>query len=109
MACNLQQATHTLLCVLLLAAAQATASTADTKGQAPVFANVYKYLRRNAFLKDQDRITKYIGENTVADFFSYIVTRPGMTREAASKKRLAASKSVSDAHICCVSFVRFAA
>jgi len=72
---------------------QATATTADTRGKSPVFANVVKYIRRNAYLKDQDKITQFIGENS-CDWFKYIVTRPGLTREGPSKKRLAASKSV---------------
>lgn len=71
---------------------QATSTTVDARGRAPMLANVVKFVKRNNFQKDQDSIVKFIGENT-EDWFYYIVTRPGLTRESASKKRLAASKS----------------
>lgn len=74
---------------------KATSTTVDARGRAPMLANVVKFVKRNNFQKDQDSIVKFIGENT-EDWFYYIVTRPGLTRESASKKRLAASKSVSE-------------
>lgn len=75
---------------------KATSTTVDARGHAPMLANVVKFVKRNSFQKDQDSIVKFIGENT-EDWFYFIVTRPGLTRESASKKRLSASKSVSDA------------
>jgi hypothetical protein len=59
-----------------------------------MLANVVKFVTRNKFQKDQDSIIKYIGDHT-EDWFYFIVTRPGLTWEAPSKKRLSASRSVS--------------
>ena len=74
---------------------QATSTTVDARGHAPMLANLVKFVKRSNFQKDQDSIAKFIGDNT-EDWFYFILTRPGLTRETPSKKRLSASKSVSD-------------
>ena len=75
---------------------KATSTTVDAQGRAPMLANIVKFVRCNTFQKDQDSIVKFIGANT-EDWFYFIVTRPGLTRESPPKKRLMASKSVSAA------------
>jgi hypothetical protein len=55
------------------------------KGASGIFTNT-------ALQKDHDAVVKYIGDNT-GDWFSFIVTRPGTTRNGPSKKKLAASRS----------------
>ena len=80
---------------------QATAVTVDTKYKAPVFADSLKLLKRRIlfrndfFQKDQDAIVKLIGEKAPEEWFHFIVTRPGPTKEGPRRKLLAASKSVS--------------
>jgi hypothetical protein len=50
-------------------------------------------LTNTALQQDHDAIIKYIGDNT-GDWFRYIITRPGPTRDGLSKKKLSASKSL---------------
>jgi hypothetical protein len=89
---------------------KATSTTVDAaRGHAPMLANLVKFASRlpgrsnsscGKFQKDQDAIVKFIGEHT-EDWFFFIVTRPGLTREGPSRKRLAASKSVRDCDTLC--------
>jgi hypothetical protein len=69
----------------------------DTKGNLPGLSKFVKgatgIFTNNALQNDHDAIIKYIGDNT-ANWFQFIVTRPGATRDGPSKKRLSASKSL---------------
>ena len=80
------------------AKSQATSLSIDVHGAAPVMATLMKQARtmmkRNALQTDHDETINFIGEHT-EDWFKSIVTRPGHVRDGATRKRLAASKSVS--------------
>jgi hypothetical protein len=62
----------------------------DTKGNLP---GLSKFVKGATGIFTNNAIIKYIGDNT-ANWFQFIVTRPGATRDGPSKKRLSASKSL---------------
>lgn len=72
----------------------------DDKGSAPILTKMVKKLavRKNwrETKREQDRIVKYIVNQTKDAVFNYIITRPSdsMIRDKPSRKKLAASKSV---------------
>jgi hypothetical protein len=78
---------------------QASSSSIDERGNAPIIGQVVKKLQfskiKRQQLKEQDRIVKYIAETARDKPFNFIVTRPGdLVRDRPSRKKLSASKSV---------------
>ena len=75
----------------------------DSKGNAPILTKMVKKLavRKNwrETKREQDRIVKYVVNQTKNAAFNYIITRPSdyMIRDKPSRKKLAASKSVRTA------------
>jgi hypothetical protein len=86
----------------------------DNKGSTPIITKMVKKLavRKNwrEMKREQDRIVKYVVNQTKDAAFNYIITRPSdsMIRDKPSRKKLAASKSVSTTsfNIICISSER---
>jgi len=78
---------------------QASSLASDGKGTTPILSKVVKKLavRKNwkGMKREQDKIVKYIVNQTKNASFNYIITRPSDTliRDGSSRKKLAASKS----------------
>lgn len=72
----------------------------DNKGSAPFISKIVKKAAVKKdwkmIKKEQDKIVRYITAQTKNAHFNYIITRPsGAIWDKPSKKKLAASKSVS--------------